>query len=199
MNHQIIIQPTNKSLISIRRFFLKTQTTIILCVITAGAGWMDWRTGKVKNEWIFLGGILGILLRGWKFFPGAVLFLFTGFLMFLFRMMGAGDGKLMALIGGYLGVWQGLCAVGLGFCTASVWSVWKLARAGPVGKELSRRFLRLFWYTQKFFQTGERSPYIKFEEMKEEEKIPLGTCLAIGVFIFFLIGFFNQFFEQSVR
>lgn len=176
---------------------MKTQTTIILCVITAGAGWTDWRTGKVKNEWIFLGGILGVLLRGWKFFPGAGLFLLTGFLLFLFRMMGAGDGKLMALIGGYLGICQGFCAIGFGLGAASVWAVWKLARAGPVGKELSGRFFRLFWYTQELLHTGERRPYLTFEEMREEEKIPVGACLAIGVFMFSLIGFFNRFFNQS--
>lgn len=158
---------------------------------------MDWQTGKVKNAWIFLGGVLGILLRGWKFFPGAVLFLLAGFSLFLFRMMGAGDGKLMVLIGGYLGIGQGLCAVGLGLFAAAVWAVWKLARAGPLGKELSGRFLRLFWYTQEVFRTGKRRPYISFEEMREDEKIPLGACLATGVFIFSLIGLLNHFFEQS--
>ena len=84
---------------------MEWRTAISLFVIAVGAGWTDLWTGKVKNEWILLGVILGVVLRRGGFFPGAVLFGMAGFLLFRFRMMGAGDGKLTSLIGGYLGIW----------------------------------------------------------------------------------------------
>ena len=155
-----------------------------LFVIAAGAGWTDLRSGKVKNGCILLGLILGIVLRGWRFFPGAFPFALAGFFLFRFRMMGAGDGKLASLIGGYLGIWQGICAVGLGLLFASLWAVWKLAGAGEGRAGCAARFFRLFRYVKTVMRTGQIEPYVEFEQMSRQEKIPLGACLAAGVFVY---------------
>ena len=58
---------------------MEWRTAISLFVIAVGAGWTDLWTGKVKNEWILLGVILGVVLRRGGFFPGAVLFGMAGF------------------------------------------------------------------------------------------------------------------------
>lgn len=42
---------------------MEWRTAISLFVIAVGAGWTDLWTGKVKNEWILLGVILGVVLR----------------------------------------------------------------------------------------------------------------------------------------
>lgn len=170
---------------------LEWWTAISLLVIAVGAGWTDLRTGKVKNEWILLGVILGIVLRRAEFFPGAVLFGMAGFLLFRFRMMGAGDGKLASVIGGYLGIWQGCLAIGFGLLIACLWSIWKIARAGPVKSGLEERFLRLFRYVQTVKRTGQIEPYVRFEQMADQEKIPLGACLAMGVFIYEIVAFWG--------
>ncbi len=162
---------------------LEWRTAASLFVIAAGAGWTDLQSGKVKNGWILLGVILGIMLRGWRFFPGAFPFALAGFFLFRFRMMGAGDGKLASLIGGYLGLWQGLCAVGLGLLFASLWAVWKLAGAGEGKAGCVTRFFRLFRYARTVMRTGQIEPYVEFEQMSRHEKIPLGACLAAGVFV----------------
>lgn len=53
---------------------MEWRTAVSLLVIAVGAGWTDLRMGKVKNQWILLGVILGVVLRRAEFFPGAVLF-----------------------------------------------------------------------------------------------------------------------------
>lgn len=162
---------------------LEWRTAVSLYVIAAGAGWTDLRSGKVKNGWLFFGLILGIVLRRGRFFPGAFPFALAGFFLFRFRMMGAGDGKLASLIGGYLGIWQGVCAVGLGLLFASFWAVWKLA-GGEGRAEWKTRLFRFFRYVRTVIRTGKIEPYVEFDQMTRREKIPLGACLAAGVFVY---------------
>ena len=76
---------------------------LILCAGVMVCAWTDLKYGKVRNYWLWLLTVAGVLHRGSAFFFGAVLFLAAGMCLFRFRVMGAGDGKLMAVIGGYLG------------------------------------------------------------------------------------------------
>ena len=54
-----------------------------------------------------------------------------------FRVMGAGDGKLMAVIGGYLGPLPGFYAIALGFLTGAVWSLWRMKRYGVAAERFN--------------------------------------------------------------
>ena len=65
--------------------------------------WTDQKWGRVSNEALMLLSFVGVMEWGMGFITGALPFLLFGMLLFRFRVMGAGDGKLMAVIGGYLG------------------------------------------------------------------------------------------------
>ena len=100
----------------------------LLCVIAAGAGFTDLRDGKVYNWWLLWGALAGCWIRGTAFFPGAFLFLVPALVLFRFRMMGAGDGKFMAVIGGWMGIGDGCRTVCLGLMIAVVYSLCRLRR-----------------------------------------------------------------------
>ena len=75
------------------------------------------------NWWLVLGLAAGVLCRGAVFFTGAVFFLIPSFLLFCFRMIGAGDGKLAAVTGGFLGIQDGLFVIMIGLFLGALWSV----------------------------------------------------------------------------
>lgn len=65
--------------------------------------WTDQKWGRVSNEALMLLAFVGVMEWGMGFITGALPFLLFGMLLFRFRVMGAGDGKLMAVIGGISG------------------------------------------------------------------------------------------------
>lgn len=139
--------------------------------------WTDWKYGKVKNIWLLLLAFAGVLQQGTGFFSGAVWFLVFGMALFRFRFMGAGDGKLMAVIGGYLGIRNGFYAVALGFFIGAVWSLWKLKRYGLAAE----RFYYLRNYAVSTWVSGEIRPYDALEQIDLPHHIPFAVCLAAGV------------------
>lgn len=96
--------------------------------------WTDLRWGRVPNEALILLALAGVLARGMGFLTGALPFLLFGMCLFRFRAMGAGDGKLMAVIVGYLGIRGGFYAVALGFLVGALWSLWRFRAAWPCGR-----------------------------------------------------------------
>lgn len=125
---------------------------------------------------------MGLMLRGPDFLLSAAVILIPGFLLFRLRMMGAGDGKLMAVIAGYLGVWQGLQAIAAGLAVGAVWSFWIMCR----GKCFRVRLKHLMDYSVMAVQTGQAEPYDSLEAPDGEGRIPLATCLAVGGVLYLL-------------
>lgn len=60
------------------------------------------------------------------------------YLFFLCRMIGAGDIKLMGLIVGFSGLWDGIFILGLGFVIAAVSAACRMTRQGTVWPRLER-------------------------------------------------------------
>lgn len=97
---------------------------LVLCVLLALAVWNDLRTRRIPNALVFGGALLGLLFN--SFLPaGAGLFIEPfggiGFLaalgglavglalllpMYALRALGAGDVKLMAMVGAFVGAWN---------------------------------------------------------------------------------------------
>lgn len=66
-------------------------------------------------------------------------------------------------------------------------------RKGGTGEIwFGRAFFRLFRYVQTVRRTGQIEPYVRFEQMTDQEKIPLGACLAMGVFIYEIFVFLGS-------
>lgn len=148
--------------------------TALLSVYLTGSAWWDLRTGRIPNLWTALGaaGFLTLqymiqYIRGPSgslcgFLSAAAVFLlrtglFTAvfFLLFLFRMMGAGDIKAMALIGGYLGIFNGFSVIFYGLSAAAAWSFFHMIHRGILMKRI-RYFLN---YMRRSLESGTITPY----------------------------------------
>lgn len=145
--------------------------------------WTDLKWGRVPNGAMILLALAGVMERGAGFFTGALPFLLFGMWLFRFRVMGAGDGKLMAVIGGYLGIRGGFCAVAMGFLAGAVWSLWKLRRPGLAAE----RFCYLRGYVRTVMQGRSLRPYDSLECVNAPYHIPFAVCLAAGVCIYGIV------------
>ena len=150
---------------------------LILCAGVMVCAWTDLKYGKVRNYWLWLLTAAGVLHRGSAFFFGAVLFLAAGMCLFRFRVMGAGDGKLMAVIGGYLGPLPGFYAIALGFLTGAVWSLWRMKRYGVAAE----RFNYMKRYVEMVTASRNIQPYDSLDQPQAVHHIPFAVCLAAGV------------------
>lgn len=156
----------------------------MLLILGAGA-FYDVREHRIPN-WLVLSGIIfGILLEfsgsekpleGLLFFLRLIIVTGVFFLLFLCRMIGAGDIKLIALICGFLGFQAGALAVGLGFLIGAFWSFIKMAGSGS----LFARLTCLLAYIRRVFHTGKLTAYYDPDRDGYDVVIPLGLCLFLG-------------------
>ena len=155
-----------------------------LCVILAGAAGTDLACGKVKNAWLLPGMLLGIVFRGPVFLRDGGFVLMFAFFLFRLRMMGAGDGKLMALITGFLGVSEGIRAIWLGLWIGVIWSLCRLRQRGS----LRARLLYLAAYWMRMVQCRTVTAYENLSGGNGRHRIPLAVCLAAGVYLELMAG-----------
>ena len=155
---------------------------LLLCVFLSGAGWTDLYEGKVRNTWILLGTLSGLWCCRGQFVGPAVLVLIPAFLLFRMGMMGAGDGKMMAVIAGFLGLDQGLKAIGLGMAAGAVWSLYRFW----CSRNFSESFLNLGVYIRHMIQTGKMEAYRELSLTACGNTIPLAACLSGGTYLYLL-------------
>lgn len=163
---------------------------LVLCAGLAVCAWTDFKFGKVQNGCLLFLAFAGALHKGVDFFAPALIFLTVGMCLFRFRVMGAGDGKLMAVIGGYLGLTDGFYAIALGFFTGAVWSLWKMKRYGIA----MERFHYLQEYAKTTIQTGVIRPYDSLQQPKAWHHLPFAVCLAAGVMGYLLLASHSKIF-----
>lgn len=160
-------------------------------VLGAGA-YYDVREHRIPNWWFFTGAAANILLLvlndreplGAGVFLQAFLsvvlpmaaVILAFFVLFLCRMIGAGDIKMAALICGCLGLKTGMAAVFSGFLLGALWSLLKLLATGSFTKRISY-FLA---YIRRLIQTKELTYYYVPSRDGYDGVIPLGLCLFLG-------------------
>lgn len=155
----------------------------VLCILLLGAAWTDLTCHQVKNKWFLWGFAVGVGLRGVTFLTVAILALVPVFLLFCLGLMGAGDGKMIVCIAGYLGLHNGFVAVGFGMAVGAVWSLVILLHH----RSLMTRLKYLYaWFRQRF-QTKTWIAYIPPAGEHGEETIPLAACLAVGTYLYLLL------------
>lgn len=154
-----------------------------LCVLLLGAAWTDLTCSRVKNSWLLCGLAVGAGLRGASFLAAASPALLLVFLLYCLGLMGAGDGKLIVCIAGYLGLRDGFAAVGFGMAVGAVWSLCILLYY----KSLITRLTYLYaWFRQRF-QTKIWIAYVPPPGAHGEGTIPLAACLAAGTYLYLLL------------
>lgn len=155
---------------------------MILCLLLPFCALTDIKSRRVKNGWLLLGSLAGLLLRGTDFLAAAAAMLVPAFVLFRLGLLGGGDGKLMAVITGCLGFYEGLTAIGLGLLAGIIWSLCfqkhKLS--------LWARLKHLLAYLRHIFITGNTAAYYQPEYYGTEKTLPLALWLAAGVLVFLL-------------
>jgi prepilin peptidase CpaA len=132
--------PDLQALIDLPARLLASPNDAVLFTLLAAAAAIDWRTYRIPN-WLTVGGMaFGLLYNAAVHGLGSVLLpalagLATGLALLLplyaLRIMGAGDVKLMAMVGAFLGISQiaqvVLCTFIAGGIAALVFAIWHRA------------------------------------------------------------------------
>ena len=163
---------------------VKSVETGLLCLILAGAAWTDVSEGRIWNWWLAAGADEGVWCRGEEFLYAASVVLVFAFLLFHMGMMGAGDGKLMAVIAGYLGMNGGTEAIFMGMLIGAFWSLGRLWHS----KGLKTHLIHLIAYFMRMFQTGRTEKYYQKEQKEPACTIPLAPCMAAGTYLYLMVS-----------
>lgn len=135
-------------------------------VIAAGcAVLMDLRTMKVDNGWLLFCTLFGLLMQITESGIQGLGFWCTGLgfpiillgALFWFRMLGAGDIKLLSVIGGMIGPYKILHCIWYSALIGAGISVAILILTGNI----RQRIYCLILFFQEFRETGERKPYYR--------------------------------------
>ncbi len=167
---------------------------ILAVILVLIAGWIDWRTRRIPN-WLTVSGFLfGIatnsLLAGWQgsksSVEGAGLALLLLLPLVLLRAFGAGDWKLMAAVGAFLGPVLCLFVLFGSILVSGLMAIVEVMRRGRTVTTL-RNMLVL---VRGFFSFGLRAhPEISLDNAKLM-RLPFGVAVAVATLGCFLVARF---------
>lgn len=189
-------------MISLTPSLIATTVLLLLALLLLGAAWSDITTRRIPNRLVFSGACIGLLLNsvlpeGYGFtsaLPGAVGFwqaligMGLGFAIFLpfyaVRAMGAGDVKLMAMVGAFLGPNATIETIVMIFLTGGVLTLYFLLRAKAFGRLFGNLRTSL---TLLFLQVMARS-MPKPTGTASIGRLPFGAAIAIGSILYFVMA-----------
>lgn len=163
--------------------FKITIVLILLCLSLIS----DIKTYKIKNKLVFTFMTMGIAintmiggLEGLKFsLLGLATPIFVLFILYVLRMLGAGDIKLFAAIGSIMG---------LQFVTSSM--IYSFISGGAIGvivilsrKNAFERFKYLWLYLKNIFLSKSIQPYTDFNDKEDKGKFRFAYAIFIGTII----------------
>lgn len=146
---------------------------VILVAILNAAVISDFITDKIRNGLILIGLFLGLVYQivenggpGIGIYTGGVLFSLVFMLpLFAFGAVGAGDGKLLAVVGGFLGMEMIPKCVVFTILFGAVQAAWKMIWQ----KSLARRLSCLLGYVEECLRMQRFRPY--GQALYEEEAV----------------------------
>ena len=159
-------------------------------IIVLEAVEMDLRIQKISNKWLLIGWILGLIYQctdpagagPLAFAAGSAVPILILGIFFYFRMLGAGDLKLLAVLGGIMGPAASFGCVFWSVIFGAMFSVMILSVCG----DWLHRFLYFTNYMKNYFNTGSRIPYRRQGNRKEHlhfsVPVLMGVLLWIGGF-----------------
>ena len=165
-----------------------TCMTTIPLLLTAGAAGMDLMEGKVDNRWLLFGLAAGCIARLQLYGPAGMpegllgllaAFALTGWLH-IFHMLGAGDIKLICVLGFFLGPGRILLCLFYSLIAGAAVSLWILYRRGIL-MERANYFMN---YAQEVIRTRQITPYLHRGMERPENihfTIPVLCGLVLGV------------------
>lgn len=150
---------------------------ICLILLLGGATYMDIRYRKIYNFWILLWGILGVWILGFHFLIPVGMSIGVLFILFILRMMGAGDIKLVSLLFAYLGFTSGLQVLFISFGLSSVYAFYIL---------YSKKILytRLKYFMDYLRLSVNTKSIVKYYDIQKD-----GAKISIPMAPWFLLGF----------
>ena len=166
------------------------KIVVLFFILTAGS-YFDIKEHRIPNRLVLIGVVTGVFLYGWEAGNHAVLWeamLFLSrffavtalfFLLFLTRMIGAGDIKIIALILGYLGYGNGFSAVAAGFIIGAFWSLILMTMKGYT----FQRFSYFLTYVRSLIHTKKITAYYSSARDGYDAVIPLGFCMFLGTIL----------------
>ena len=165
--------------------------------LTAGAAWMDLRSTKVDNGWLLFWLAVRVITQVIRAGPAAIgpahaepeillrIFLWTLpgmavpllllFPFFYFRMLGAADIKLLAVLGSFMGRKAILPCIFYTFLCAAVLSLLTFIIDG--GIQIRVRYLA--GWLRDYLETGKRSPYLRSGLREESLHMTVPMLMAV--------------------
>ena len=164
-------------------------SNVVMYGITMLAVIQDLSSMRISNRLILAGIMTGLGFRLWMQGPAAIVPFLVNisfpvivlYLFFLMGAIGAGDIKLMGVITGFLGVWDGVLVIGFGMVFAAVAASYRMIKQGTVWFRLERaaRFA---------VETGIKGRLTEYPGYSEKEGLlRLGPYLFAGYCLFLLI------------
>ena len=160
----------------------------ILVLFTTVAVCMDLDRQKIGNGWIGFGWFLGLIYRIYQyqlkgigiFLTGSAVPILLLYVLFWFRMMGAGDIKLLSVIGGFIGPVSVSVCILVSLLFGAVLSVAVLLLCGNLLSRL--RYFADYFKTLK--KTKQVVPYMvrgkRMENIHFSVPILMGVLLYVG-------------------
>ena len=156
-------------------------------VISAMAVWMDFKSASVDNGWILFSFVTGFLIQftekglrgGFVFLAGASTPVIILGILFIFRMLGAGDIKLLCALGGIMGPRTVAECIFYSLLAGAGISLAILISTGGI----RQRILYLYQYMNEFYCTGEIRPYYR-KGMKHPENFHFTVPIFLSALLY---------------
>lgn len=149
------------------------------------AAWHDIKSHRIPNLLILTGALTGLLLRtgleGWVGLVQAIEGFLVGLAVLLpfhvLRMLGAGDVKLMAMVGVFLGPWGVLGALLATFLAGGVLALAFAMRVGAMRRMMHN--LKLMAFGSMLRMSEGKAPSV--DDLPESMgKLPYAVAIAVG-------------------
>lgn len=168
---------------------------LLLFVYLLGCALWDWSRRRIPNWWTVLWWMVSGVCCVWKgdiSLPAAIFTYLTSailpavifFPLYMARMTGAGDIKMLSVITGAAGIWEGFHIIFFGLTAAAVWSFIYMVRRHI----LLKRIYYFLSYIKSLRGAEEIPPYCGRGESDREIQICLAPFIFAGYLLRYAVG-----------